>query len=287
MMNVLNKMVVLPALVMGAALLLLAGLAFAEPHSPGASDKTAELIWGKEVNGRYVLFYSLLENDRWQEPVQLTSGDRTSLVPTIAAGRSGETVAAWSYVLGENTFLEFAVLEGGRIQSGPGRIETGMRANLGAFLAVDGNGVPWLVWSGNNGTPSDIFYSVRRNGRWLPPQRVHPANDVPDIMPELETGTGGEMIVHWKSITPAGEPAVYSKTLSVTEAIFSRVEQRRAVGDHPITGSYDCIGGFPSEARDLDRAVLLSHCGGESPPVQTRFLGKVLRRQTREAGRAQ
>lgn len=254
----------------------------AEPTEAGASKNTAELIWGKEVDNRHVLFYSFLENGSWHKPLLLSHPDKNSLVPTLAADYDGRTYAAWSVLNGEKSYLEFAVLQNGRIQRKPERIETGMAANLGAFLGIDNNGVTWLVWSGNNGSPSDVFYSSFRDGRWLPPQRVHPANAVPDILPELEISPGGEVIVHWKSITPDGKPAILTKILNKEGVTSPPVLQRPARDADPFAGTNDCITDFPAEADDFDKGVLLSRCGKESSPVQTRFFGRSLRRQNRE-----
>lgn len=277
MLNVFTQRIMLLSLLLCSLQSAMLHPALAELRQSVAPNYTAELVWGEEINNRYVLFYSLLQNGSWQKPLQLSHSDHDSLVPTLAAGSGGRTIAAWSVLNGAASYLEFAVLENGRIKKKPERIETGMKTNLGAVLGIDGNGVAWLVWAGNNGTPSDIFYSSFRNGRWLPPRRVHPPNAVPDILPELEIDPGGEVIVHWKSITVEGTPVYMTKNLQ--KPGISTFPAREMVGHAgQVPGGNDCIADFPVEAGSLDKAVLLSRCNKDGAPVQTRFFSSPLRK---------
>ena len=66
---------------------------------------------------------------------------------------------------------------------------TGPQLALSAAVLEDGS---WLlIWAGFDGSDDDIFWSRRDQGTWSEPRRLHPNNDVPDILPTVAMSDGG------------------------------------------------------------------------------------------------
>ena len=54
----------------------------------------------------------------------------------------------------------------------------------------------WLaVWPAFDGTDDEIRWSRRVDGKWSTPERIHPDNDVPDLMPDVIAIDGGALVV--------------------------------------------------------------------------------------------
>lgn len=54
----------------------------------------------------------------------------------------------------------------------------------------------WLaVWPAFDGTDDEIRWSRRVDGRWSSPERVHPDNAVPDVIPDVIAIDGGALVV--------------------------------------------------------------------------------------------
>ena len=69
----------------------------------------------------------------------------------------------------------------------------GGQAGLIGTVLDDGR---WLlVWSASDGNGTDIFWTVREDGRWAPPRRLAAADSEPDITPSLVRVEGGALLV--------------------------------------------------------------------------------------------
>ena len=69
----------------------------------------------------------------------------------------------------------------------------GGQAGLVGTVLEDGR---WLlVWSGSDGSGSELFWSMREAGRWTPPRRLAAPNRVPDVTPSLVRVPGGALLV--------------------------------------------------------------------------------------------
>lgn len=69
----------------------------------------------------------------------------------------------------------------------------GGQAGLIGTVLEDGR---WLlVWGASDGHGSDLFWSLREDGRWSTPRRLTAANRVPDITPSIVRVPGGALIV--------------------------------------------------------------------------------------------
>jgi hypothetical protein len=77
----------------------------------------------------------------------------------------------------------------------------GGQAGLTGVVLEDGR---WLlVWSASEGRGSEIFWSMRVNGRWTPSRRLAAANRVPDVTPSLIPLPDGALLV-WAQRQAAG-----------------------------------------------------------------------------------
>ncbi len=84
--------------------------------------------------------------------------------------------------------IRFAGFDGG-FDGAFGPVEVVSPPGPGSQLALRGavlnEGELILVWSAFDGRDDEIMWSRRRDGRWSPPARIHPDNQVPDITPAL------------------------------------------------------------------------------------------------------
>lgn len=261
--------------------ILLAGLPLGFEARAGKAvageQESAEMVWIKPTGRGNAIMYSALLNSGWSTPVQLSDDGKTNLVPTIAGAGNNLTFVVWSVVNRGGSNLNFCILRNGVIIKGPEKIETGMSSNLAAFLAAGDDGVPWLVWSGNNGTTSDIYYAVWQDNHWLPPGKVHAWNSVPDILPRLEISQDGKILVTWNRFGPNGYMSL-TEVLKPGKAAGApkSVDPPAAAPEKGVGSPLDCVTVLPMDENMRDQAVLLSRCRKNSRPVQIRFGGKGL-----------
>lgn len=82
--------------------------------------------------------------------------------------------------------------------SAPG---AGNQTGLAGVVLADG---AWLlVWSGHDGDDDEILWSLRRGESWSEPERLGPANGVPDITPSVIPAGRGALAV-WSRLNGTG-----------------------------------------------------------------------------------
>ena len=116
------------------------------------------------------------------QPVLLTERDR--LVGLVwAEGNAHDQLAIWAAPRDADQWGPSEQIS----PPGPGS----QLAPVGTILD-DGS---WLaVWPAFDGTDDEIFWSRRIDGEWSSPQRVHPENDVFDLMPDVTAIDGGALV---------------------------------------------------------------------------------------------
>lgn len=67
-------------------------------------------------------------------------------------------------------------------------------AQLALSAAVLEDGSSLAVWAAVDGKDDEVFWSRSQAGRWSPPARVHPDNDVPDVVPRVVAVAGGALV---------------------------------------------------------------------------------------------
>ncbi|MCP4202956.1 MAG: hypothetical protein GY769_13620 [bacterium] len=106
-------------------------------------------------------------------PVLLTTGDRLEGTAWLE-GSSQQDFSVLASVWNGTSWENVEVVS---IQ------DSGPQLALSAAVLDDGS---WLVlWAGYDGTDDDIFWSRRVNRTWSQPRRLHPDNQVPDILPTV------------------------------------------------------------------------------------------------------
>jgi len=71
-------------------------------------------------------------------------------------------------------------------------------SQIAPAAAVLADGSWLLIWSAYDGEDTDIHWSIRRNGEWTRPARLHADNAVPDIVPAL-TVSGEGALAAWSN----------------------------------------------------------------------------------------
>jgi hypothetical protein len=70
---------------------------------------------------------------------------------------------------------------------------TGPGSQLAPVGTVLDDGSWLVVWPAFDGTDDEIRWSRRIEGEWTSPERIHPDNDVPDILPDVIAIDGGAL----------------------------------------------------------------------------------------------
>ena len=67
-------------------------------------------------------------------------------------------------------------------------------AQLALSGAVLDDGSHLLVWAAVDGGDDEVFWSRLQAGEWSAPARIHPDNDVPDVVPKVVAVAGGALV---------------------------------------------------------------------------------------------
>lgn len=250
----------------------------ADNHAVPVVDESlsAEMVWVGKADKGNVILYSVLQNDVWSKPATLSEEGRTNLIPAMAAGITGSTFVVWPVAAGDNTSLMYTIVQRGMILADTRKFATGLTTNMAPSLAVDYDGKAWLVWSGNKGTTSDIYYTYWENNRWHAPEKAHPDNDVPDVLPKLKVEPDGTVMVNWSTYTPdgyvtAGKRLKEGKLITPPGTNGNGAAGKMTVSADPL----ECVKTFPVDGTALAEAVLLSRCQEGGLPQKIRFVGIV------------
>lgn len=166
---------------------------------PGeGNDADMEIIWAESDGLRHEIFVSSYRSGVWTEPVMITDDNADNLQPSIDVDSSGKKWAVWSAVEEGELELRYSIFEDGKWNKVM-NLPSELSSNIKPSIIVDGKDDPWVVWSGNNGDLDDIYFSRYVDGEWTEEQRVHAANEVPDILPYLDTDENGFPTVIWDS----------------------------------------------------------------------------------------
>ncbi len=157
----------------------------------------ADLVWAQSDGLREEIFLSTFKNGTWGKPVPVTDDNADNLHPAVDQTSNGTRWIAWTAVESGSYSILARSLRGGQL----GEIMTISRElpmNIYPTVVVDSSDTVWIIWSGNEGNNDDIYYSRLVAGKWQPPRRLHPANQVPDIQPFVFLNSNGMPLVQWK-----------------------------------------------------------------------------------------
>ena len=171
---------------------------FAEDAAPEGNDRKMELIWAESDGVRHEIFTSSYQSGAWSEPVMITDDNADNVNPSIDVDSKGRKWAAWSAVEDGEVEIRYSVYADGTWKEAT-KFPSDLSSNTKPTIIVDDADSPWIAWSGNNGDLDDIYYSRFVDGEWTDGKRLHPANEVPDIFPSLDTDSNGLPTVIWDS----------------------------------------------------------------------------------------
>jgi len=148
---------------------------------------------GPEVN----IFYSVLYNDHWSKPLQLTI-EGSNVTPAISVDSNGTIWIIWVDFVDENSFLKYAIIRDDEIVQDR-VLSSALEKSFSPCIIIDRLNIPWIVWAGLNGTDEDIFYSRWLGASWSLPKQVNSDNTIPDITPTIGLGSDGRPWISWLS----------------------------------------------------------------------------------------
>ena len=166
-----------------------------------ASDSRpeAEVVWAQSDGLRLELFRSRLQGGTWNQPQQITNDNADNVHPSVDTGPDGITWLAWTAIEQGKYEIRYTHTDKDGNWLEPASFPSPLPSNIAPSLVVDGGGVIWMVWSGNDGVHNDeIYYSRFQDGKWQQPALVNQPNNVPDILPELNRDADGSRHVRWQ-----------------------------------------------------------------------------------------
>jgi hypothetical protein len=234
-------------------------------HAQDASLSSTIAVWSQADGSSREIFFSRQVDGVWSAPVVLSRDTAQNVTPSVARSSDGRIWVVWTTLLAGEAKLVLCHSQGDGWSS-PSIIDTGMRSNTAPGILFDTEGILWLVWSGNNGGNDDIFV-MRWDGKsWSGVERVHPANDVPDVLPSIETGVDGMPLVKWSRFSD-GQYRIFcanwqGKQWSTPVEVGANVSSQAVKSN-----SAD----LPSEVQEPDKASVLESGRMEGTSIRDRF----------------
>jgi hypothetical protein len=163
-----------------------------------AATREADLVWIENDGMRYEVFASSLAAGRWSEPVRVSDDHFNNLHPVVDRESNGRRWLLWTAVDEREYLIRYSTRQGGQ-WSEAAPIADELTAAMAPSVVIDQDNVVWAAWAGNQGDNDDIYFSRHRGDKWEEPARVHPANQVPDILPLLRLGADGAPALRWQT----------------------------------------------------------------------------------------
>jgi hypothetical protein len=158
-----------------------------------------EVVWSQRDDSAHeAIYYADKKQDGiWSEPVKITNDRFINMHPVIANGEGGRKWVVWTATNQSGSFIHYSIFADGTWSSSHD-ISSPLASNIAPYIAVDSSNVAWVVWSGNDGTSNDeIYFSRFRTGKWDNPVRLNPANNVPDVLPQITFVNNNTPVVIW------------------------------------------------------------------------------------------
>jgi hypothetical protein len=155
-----------------------------------------DLAWPEFDGNKTEIYYNQYVDGQWQGKAQVTNNEFNNLHPDMAV-IDGTVWMVWTALDGLNNKLYYAAKSDGR-WGYPKEIETGLKSSIGPKITLVGT-TPWITWAGYNGVADDVYVSKWTGSEWTAPEQVNPANEVPDILPEIEVNDSGRLQVTWQA----------------------------------------------------------------------------------------
>lgn len=195
-MSVKTHFIISIRLILLAAIVIWSASSMAEESGSGTSAARIEIAWTESDGLRHEIFSSSYISGSWEEPVMITDDNADNLHPSIDIDANGIKWAVWTAIENSTFEIRYSTFTDGEWLE-PKKIPTELESNIKPSIIIGENNIPWVVWAGNNGDLDDIYFSRYSNGEWSESVRVHEINDVPDILPFLDTDETGNPVVTW------------------------------------------------------------------------------------------
>ena len=234
----------------GARILWIAGLLLAGP----AQAQLAELLWIDNSRQQGQLFYSALSNDEWAPPQRIYLSDKPLSSPAITTDSNGNKLVIWSEASRDKSnLMRLYKLADAANWSRAALFSNYGSENLSTDIVVDLADNFWVFWSATRDSYDDIVYSTGDGSTWSDPQTVHPANDVPDILPEARLNESGDIELSWRSYSLAARQYISAFH------VFELENDAKSSYKLPLDGEQDIARGnviLPAYLPDSSAAVL-------------------------------
>lgn len=235
-------------------------LAHSSSDSSSAGEKNAEISWVFRGTNSFDIAYSSYNGSVWSEKLVLKTDNPVNFAPSIAKKENNDTVLVWSANSGVEYKLYYALISAENTVKGPTQIVTALQSNTTPVAALAPDGKIHICWAGNNGDDDDIYCGTLQDNSMSEIKRIHQDNNHPDILPQFETGSEGEITLRWNSISENGLKDV-SYTMYEPTQTENYVKTKSATPQLSAKEKVDsCIPHVPDEIERLDLATLSINC---------------------------
>lgn len=173
--------------------------AFSKSHGSSGEISDIQIVWTDNYDESEQVYLSHYQKGEWSLPVQISKSNTYVFHAVSGVGSRGKRWAVWTRKDKKNHSLQWSVSSHSN-WSPPQEIKSGLPDNRATTMIVDSNNTPWIVWEGARDSYSDIYWSRWKEDGWSAPERIHGANKVPDIEPELFLDSSGKIFLSYQTV---------------------------------------------------------------------------------------
>jgi hypothetical protein len=164
----------------------------------------------------------------WEAPAPISAPSPATLDPTVAVDASGDAVAVWQIVVGNESVVEAATRPAGEPWTSPEVISPAGEEAVGPDIALDGAGDAVVVWEAVGGSSDVIDVAARpAGGAWGAAQGISPSGHR-CVEPRVAVDPSGDAVVVWDWVN--GISTTVEASSSVGGASWSAAETVSAAG---------------------------------------------------------
>ncbi len=230
--------------------------AFADSNN---NTKNAELVWVHKNAQNFDIAYSYFNGKSWSEKVLFTTGNPVNFVPDLAKDRTEKTHLVWAADTSKKYRLYYLEIDADNKANGPYELATELQSNTTPTIVTTPRFVTWVCWSGNDGNDDDIYCFYKKDEIWSLPEKVHPENSYPDILPELSINNNLEVQLTWLQITKDGNRTIQLNLSKHDRTPISSVARSFSY-QKALKDIKNCVPHLPNDIDESTHVSLLTNC---------------------------
>lgn len=163
----------------------------------------AVAVW-EQSNGSFIAIKAsrLSFGGSWSTPDEISTVTQNAFAPRVAVDTSGNAVAAWEQVSGNDMLIQAAYFTYGGAWASPNTLSSTGTTSFSPEVAFDSTGKTFAIWNSDNGDDMVVQASIRPVGGPWPAYSQISENGYNSAFPRISVaGTGGSALVCWTNYT--------------------------------------------------------------------------------------